>query len=194
MTCWHQTCRTWPSGVTFNKLASSSCAEVSDNYNTAILTYIWIGVLAERSFLTFETAYIAQGGSTWSLRGPQSHDDKPEKRHSLWRFKRDKSQRAGLETRSTAPNTVLTISWHHTHCLPAKVLIFLWQTWHLPELLSVRIHSWAAIWENKERKVEEGNVPFSIQASGLWPPRCPYQWPTQLPAGWNIFLTALFSF
>lgn len=167
MTCWHQTCRTWPSGVTFNKLASSSCVEESDSYITAILIYICIGVSAV--FLTFETAYIAHGGSMWSLSGPQSHD-KPEKRQSSWRFKRDKIQWAGLETHSTTSSAVLTISWHHTHRLPAKVLIFLWQTWHLPELLSVRIHSWAATWETKERKVEEGNVPFSSSSAGRGPP------------------------
>lgn len=57
-------------------------------------------VLVRALFLTFETAYMAHGGSMWSLRGPQSQDDKPDNRHSSWRFKRDKTQRQWLEPSS----------------------------------------------------------------------------------------------
>lgn len=68
----------------------------------------------------------------------------------------------------TAPNATLTISWHHTHRLPANVLIFLWQTWHLLGLLSVRVQSWAATWDAGERNDGDENVCFP-QRSGPSP-------------------------
>lgn len=55
-----------------------------------------------------------------------------------------------------ATNTALTISWHQTQRRPAKVFIFLWQTWHLVELQSALIQSWEATWEQKD--VAEGNL------------------------------------
>lgn len=45
---------------------------------------------------------------------------------------------------------VLTISWHHTHRFPAKVLIFLKQTWHLVALQSALIQSWAGFWSTQQ--------------------------------------------
>lgn len=75
-------------------------------------------------------------------------------------LKRDKTQstRCSLmhSLMSTETNTVLTISWHHTQHLPAKVLIFLWQTWHLVELPSALIQSWAANWHTEEQKKRGG--------------------------------------
>lgn len=129
---------------------------------------------------------MAHGGSMWSLRGPQSQDANPENRHSAWRFKgRDKTQRKGLS--STPPkNAILTISWHHTHRLPANVLIFLWQTWHLQELLSVRIQSWAATWGRKDGDEKV----CSLQPSGLLTPAVTYTASSRL----EYFSTVLFSF
>lgn len=49
-------------------------------------------------------------------------------------------------------HTLLTISWHHTQRFPATVLIFLWQTWHLEELQSAPIQSWAATWDTGVEK------------------------------------------
>lgn len=73
-------------------------------------------------------------------------------------LKRDKTQSTRCSPMhslmSTETNTVLTISWHHTQRLPAKVLIFLWHTWHLVELPSALIQSWAAIWHTEEQKKE----------------------------------------
>lgn len=178
---WQQTCRTWPSGVTFNKLVSSSCIEDRDNYVMAVFIYICIWAL----FLTFEMAYMAHGGSMWSLRGPHSQDDKPEKRQLSWRFKRDKIQRACLGTWSMASNAILTISRHHTHRLPAKDLIFLRQTWHLLELLSVRIQSWAATWDAEEWKVDKENVHVFSSSADPWPPWCQCQ--SSIAASWLIF-------
>lgn len=173
MRWWHQTCRTWPSGVMFNRLASSSYIKERDTY--LIVPH---SIRLRALFLTFETAYMAHGGSMWSLRGPQSQDDKPESRHSSWRLKRDETQPKWPEPSSTALKATLTISWHHTHRLPANVLIFLWQTWHLPEQLSVRVQSWAATWEAGERKDGDENIFSDLHRFRL----------TQ------ILVTALFSF
>lgn len=146
---WHLTCRTWPSDVMFNRLVSSSYIKERHSYLVVILIYV---CLTWTFFLTFETAYMAHGGSMWSLRGPQSQDDKPESRHSAWRFKKkgQDSAKGTLAELHGAKVAILTNSWHHTHRLPASVLIFLWQTWHLPKPLSVRIQSWAATWDAEE--------------------------------------------
>lgn len=143
---WHLTCSTWPSEVMFNRLVSSSYPKERHSYLVVILIYV---CLKWTLFLTFETAYIAHGGSMWSRRGPQSQDDKPESRHSAWRFKKkgQDSAKGTLAEPQGAKVAILTNSWHHTHRLPASVLIFLWQTWHLPKPLSVRIQSWAATWD-----------------------------------------------
>lgn len=100
---------------------------------------------------------MAQGGSIWSLSGPHSQDDRPERRHSTWRLKRrrgehDKHMFLSNSCIMIHKHTILTISWHHTQRLPAKVLIFLWQIWHLLDLQSALIQSWDATWDTEEQK------------------------------------------
>lgn len=188
MTCCLQTCRTWPSGVTFNKLASSSCVEESADYITAILTCICIGVSAV----------------FWPLRQHilprEAVCDLSEARsHTMPNQRRDSRRDALKETRFSERD------WRHA---PRR------QTPSSPSCDTTRIASLPESWsscgkpdtcwsccqfgstheplpEKQERKVEEGNAPFSSSSAGREPPRVHIN---DLPADWNILFTALFSF
>lgn len=135
----------WPSGVTFNKLVSSSCRKYATIKNKPRqLTYNYPGNLnLFKPNLQCCSFYLWDGVygpwrqymiSQWSaIAGRQAQENT-----LIVTLKENKCQLTSSKEMfsNSCPNThtLLTISWHHTQRLPAKVLIFLWQTRHFVDL------------------------------------------------------------
>lgn len=159
---WYQTCRMWPSGVTLNRLVSSSCS-TNKKLTAKILNvkrkrvfpfYLWDGVddpWRQNMILQIATVTFRHTGHNALIVTLKNKPDLVTQHDPVY-FQ---------VLCQSIQRIVLTISWHHTQCFPAKVLIFLKQTWHLLALQSALIQSWVAFWSKTEAQ-QKYPVAFSF--------------------------------